>query len=128
MKANKDIWSKGTPPSKNVDAFIKASPKRSQAKLKEMRRIVRSALPESQEVISYKMPVYKVRGRMLIAFAGFKNHIGFYGMSGTFLDAFKKELKGYETSKGTVRFPLDKPLPAGLIKKLVKARARQLVS
>lgn len=124
-KKPKDIWRKEIPPAKNVDAFIKASPKQTWAKLKELRRIVRAVLPEAEEKISYRMPVYKFKGKGVVAFAGFKNHIGFYGMTGDFFKAFGKELKNYETSKGTIRFPLNKPLPVGLIKKLIRVRIKR---
>ena len=107
----KDIWSKEILPAKSVDAFIKASPKQTRAKLRQLRQIVRAMAPMAIEAISYKMPVYKYKGKWLVGFAGFKNHIGFYGMSGTFLVVFKKDLKDYETSKGTIRLPLAKPLP-----------------
>src|SRR5688572_14980381 len=119
-----DIWGKKTPPAKNVDAFIKAAPPQTRAHLKRLRAIVQETVPEADEVISYKMPVYKYRGKMFVGFAGFKNHIGFYGMSGSFLDPYRKELKDYEMSKGTIRFPLDRPLPTALIKRLLKARIR----
>lgn len=124
-RSAKDIWRKETLPAKDVDAFIRVSPKETRAKLQQLRRIVRTTAPYAQEKISYKMPVYTLNGKWLVGFAGFKNHIGFYGMSGTFFDAFKKELKPYETSKGTIRFPLEKPLPVALIKKLVQARRRK---
>jgi uncharacterized protein YdhG (YjbR/CyaY superfamily) len=122
----KDIWSSKTPPTKNVDAFIKASPKQTRAKLKQFRQIVRTTVPGAEEKISYKMPVYKYKGMGFIGFAGFKNHIGFYGMTGMFFEQYKKELKDYKVSKGTVQFPLDKPLPVSLIKKLLKARIKRV--
>ena len=121
-KITKDIWSKKSPPAKDVDAFIKASPKQTQAKLKQLREIVRNTAPGTEEKIAYKMPVYRYKGRWLVGFAGFKNHVSLFGMSGTFLDAFNKELRGYTTSKGTIRFPLMEPLPVLLIKKLIRAR------
>jgi uncharacterized protein YdhG (YjbR/CyaY superfamily) len=68
------------------------------------------------------MPVYKYRGEQVVGFAGFKEHIGFYPMSGSFLDAFKEELEDYKSSKGAVQFPINKPLPVELIKRLIKTR------
>jgi len=124
----KDIWRRDVPPAKDVDAFIKQSPKQTQAKLKELRKIIKGIVPKAEEVISYKMPVYKLNGKGLAGFAGFKSHIGFYPMSGSFLTAFKEELKDYETSKGAVQFPLARPLPTALIKKLLKERARQIIA
>ena len=94
MKASstKDLWSKKNPPAQDVDSFIKASPKEAQAKLKQLREIIRTTAPKSEESISYRMPVYKMNGKQLVGFAGFKHHVGFYPMSGSFLDAYKKEL------------------------------------
>lgn len=113
------------PAAKNVAAFIKASPEEPQPKLKQLRKIVKDVLPDAEETISYKMPLYKLHGKGVVAFAGFKSHIGFYPMSGSLLDSFKKELRNYKTSKGAVQFPLDKPLPVALIKRLIKARIKQ---
>ena len=91
--------------------------------MKKLRQTIRKAAPEAEEVISYQMPAYKLQG-MLVYFAAYKNHIGFYP-TGSGIFAFKKELSIYECSKGTVRFPLDKPLPLGLIGKIVKFRVKE---
>jgi len=104
--------------AKDVDDYIAAVPKEVQAKLVQLRKIVKAVAPESSERISYGMPYYEYHGA-LAGFAAFKNHIGFFG---ALSEKDKQEFKGYETAKGTVRFPLDKPLPGALIKKLVKAR------
>jgi uncharacterized protein YdhG (YjbR/CyaY superfamily) len=80
--------------------------------------------PEATEVISYRIPMFKYKG-MLLGFAAFQNHCSVFVTSPSVMDAFKNELKGFETSKGTIHFPVDKPLPAALIKKLVKARVAQ---
>ncbi len=124
-RKTKDIWSKQSPPAKNVDAFIKASPRESQARLKQLRVLIKATAPGAKEIISYKMPVYTYRGQSFVGFAGFKKHVGFYPMSGSFLEAYKDELKGYKTSKGAVQFPLDKPMPVALLKRMVKARLKQ---
>jgi uncharacterized protein YdhG (YjbR/CyaY superfamily) len=121
-----DLWSAKTPPPKNVDAFIRASPKEAQPKLREMRAIVRALAPEAEEVISYRMPTYKLKGRPFVAFAGFKNHIGFYPMSGSFLDRYKSQLKDYVKSTGAVRFPISEPLPVALIKRMIRDRMKSL--
>jgi len=124
-KATKrDIWSKTSPPAADVDAFIESSPAETQDKLKELRSIIRSMVPEAEEKISYKMPVYKYKGKWLVGIAGFKKHVSLFGMSGTFFDSYQKELEGYKTSKGTIQFALDRPLPIKLIKKLIKARIK----
>ncbi len=120
----RDIWSSKVPAAKDVDKFIRAFPKSTQAKLKQLRAIIRSTAPGAEEKISYKMPVYKYNGKWLAGFAGFKNHVSLFGLSGAFFSAFQKELAPFETSKGTIRFPLDRPLPAQLIKRLIKARMK----
>lgn len=104
--------------AKDVDNYVAMAPKAVQAKLLQLRKIIRAVAPESSEGISYGMPYYEYHG-MVACFGIFKNHIGFFG---ALPEQHKKELKGYETSRGTVRFPLDKPLPVALIKKHVKAR------
>jgi uncharacterized protein YdhG (YjbR/CyaY superfamily) len=119
-------WSKKYPPAKDIDTFIRHSPKVAQPKLKQLRALIRSVAPNADESISYRMPVFKLNGKGLVGFAGFERHIGFYPMSGSFLGTFKTELKEYKTSSGAVQFPLDQPLPVALIKKLVKARLAEL--
>ena len=108
----------------DVDAYIAASAKAAQPRLRELRRIIRGCAPKATEGISYRMPLYKHHG-MLVAFCAHQNHVGLYVLSGTFLKAFKKDLARYETSAGTVRFPLDKPVPAALVKKLVRAKVKE---
>jgi len=103
--------------AKDVDDYIAAAPKEVQAKLVQLRKIVQAVAPESSERISYGMPYYEYHGA-LAGFAAFRNHIGFFGA----LSKKRQEFKGYETARGTIRFPLDKPLPVALIKELVKAR------
>ena len=109
---------RGVPPAENVDAYIKAADAPLRAKLKQLRAIVRSEVPDAVEGISYGMPFYKWNGA-LVGFAAFKTHIGFF--PGAVVNRFKRELAGYETAKGSVRFPLDAPLPVALIKTLIKA-------
>ncbi len=109
---------------KSVDEYISAFPKETQKLLKQMRATIQEVAPKAEEVISYSMPGYKLNG-MLVWFAGFKNHIGFYPKGSSAIEAFKKELTGYKTSKGAVQFPMDEPLPITLIKKMVKFRIAQ---
>lgn len=108
---------------KNVDAYIKAAPREIRTKLLQLRRLIRSAAPKAGEKISYGMPYYGYYGR-LAYFRHAKDHIGLYIVPPV-IEEHKKELKGYSTSKSTVRFPLDRKLPAALIKKLVKARVKK---
>ena len=105
---------------KNIDDYIASFPKDLQIILEQMRTIIRKAAPKAEEVIIYAMPAFKLNS-VLVYFAGYKNHIGFYPMPAAII-AFKKELSIYKSSKGAVQFPLDKPLPSALITKMVKYR------
>jgi len=109
---------------KSVDEYISGFPKKTQELLEQMRAVIIEVAPKAEEVISYNMPGYKING-MLLWFAGFKNHIGFYPRGSSVIIAFKKELAGYKTSKGAIQFPKDKPLPIALIKKMVKFRVTE---
>ena len=110
-------------PAKNVDEYITGFSKNTQVLLAQIRTTIRQAAPDAEEVISYSMPAFKYHG-MLVFFAAFKNHIGFYATP-TGHEAFKKELSVYKEGKGSVQFPLDKPLPLGLITKIVKFRVKE---
>jgi uncharacterized protein YdhG (YjbR/CyaY superfamily) len=108
---------------KNIDEYIAGFPKEIQAILQNLRRVIRKSAPEAQEVISYSMPAFKQNG-ILVYFAAFKDHIGFFPTSSG-VSAFKKELEPYATSKGTIRFPLEKPIPLNLVEKIVKFRVKE---
>lgn len=114
---------KDSVPIKNVDDYIGHQPAEVREALEKLRRAIKKAAPKAEEVISYGMPAYKYLG-MIAYFAVHKNHIGFYAMPGP-IKAFKKELNGYKTSKGTVQFPLGEPLPLGLIGKMVTFRKKE---
>ena len=107
----------------SIDQHIAVFPKETQQLLELLRMTIRKAAPKAEEVISYNMPAFKYNG-MLVWFAGYKNHIGFYPSS-TPIVVFKDQLKKYKTSKGAIQFPLDKPLPLALITKIVKFRIKQ---
>jgi uncharacterized protein YdhG (YjbR/CyaY superfamily) len=107
----------------DVDTYIAAFPAEVQVLLQQLRSIIIKAAPKAQEGIGYQMPAYKLNG-VLVYFAGYKNHIGFYP-TGSAIDTFKTQLADYKTSKGTIQFPLDKPLPVGLITKIVKHRVKE---
>lgn len=109
-----------TPPVTTVDEYLAALPDEVRATLEKVREAIKAAAPKATEGISYHMPMYKQHG-MLIGFAAFKNHCSIFPGPGA-IERHKDELKGYQTSKGTVRFPIGKPLPATLLKKLVKER------
>ena len=113
-----------------VDSYLATLPKDARATLSALRKTIRAAAPKATEVISYQIPTFKHQG-MLVAFAAFEGHCGFYIMSEKVLRAHDAELKEYELNKASIRFSTSKPLPAALVTKLVKARiaeneARQL--
>jgi uncharacterized protein YdhG (YjbR/CyaY superfamily) len=108
---------------KTVEEYIASQPGAIQAKLEQLRRLIKKAAPKAEESISYGMPAYKLHGP-LVYFGGFKNHIGLYALP-VAIEAFKKELSAYELSKGTIRLPQDKPLPAKLITEMIKFRVAQ---
>ena len=111
--------------SNDMDAYLARVPEPARSTLEKVRAVIRSVVPsEATEGISYEIPTFKYKGG-LVAFAAFKNHCSFFPMGSSVLDAFEKELKGFRVTKGTLHFPLDKPLPAGLVKKIVKARIAQ---
>src|SRR5258707_4845317 len=107
-------------PARNVEEYLAGVPEEARATLEKLRRTIKAAAPMASEGISYQMPMYKHHG-MVVGFAAFKNHCSIFPGAAV-MDAYKEELKPYDTSKGTIRFPADKPLPAALIKKLVRAR------
>ena len=107
----------------SIDEYITAFPSETQKILEQVRATIKAAAPDAQEKISYQIPTFFLNGN-LVHFAAFKNHIGLYpAPSG--IEAFKEELSVYEGGKGTIRFPLDKPVPYALISKIVKFRVRQ---
>ena len=112
-----------SPKPKNIDAYIAGFPEDVQKILEQVRAAVREAAPDAQEVIRYAMPTFTLNGN-LIYFAAFKNHIGFYATP-TGHEAFKKDLSGYKTGKGSVQFPLDKPIPISLITRIVTFRVAE---
>jgi len=111
------------PAAKKIDEYIAGFPPDVQEILQKVRTTIRRAAPQAQETISYQMPTFRLEGN-LVHFAAFKNHIGLYPTpSGT--ERFRKELSSYEAGKGSIRFPLDKPIPYDLIAKIVKFRVRE---
>jgi len=108
---------------KTIDEYIATFPENVQIILEELRQAIRESAPEAEEVISYQMPAFKLNG-ILVYFAAFKDHIGFYPTSSP-MEAFKEEVSGYEISKGTIRFPINKPVPFDLVKKIVRYRVKQ---
>jgi len=117
MKANQ------TAP-KSIDEYIAGFPNDVQAILEKIRLTIRKAAPEAEETISYKMPTFNLNGHYLVYFAAYKKHIGFYPVP-TGNEEFQKELSVYQSGKGTLQFPLDKPIPFSLISKIVKFRMKE---
>jgi uncharacterized protein YdhG (YjbR/CyaY superfamily) len=118
---------KGSGAPKNVEEYLAGVPEPARSTLNKLRAAIRSAVPpEATETISYRIPAFKYKG-MLVWFAAFSNHCSLFPTAAV-VEAFKNELKGFSTSKGTIHFPTDKPLPTALIKKLVKARVAQVES
>ena len=106
-----------------IDDYIKTFPANVQKILKQVRQTIRKAAPDAEETINYQIPTFKLNGN-LVHFAAFKNHIGFYpAPSG--LKAFKKEISKYKSSKGSVQFPIDEPIPLTLIGRIVKYRVKE---
>ena len=114
---------KNTTVLNEVDRYIENFPAEVQERLEKLRTIIREVAPGAEEGFSYQMPGYKYQGP-LVYFAGYKNHIGFYPTPSA-IEAFKKELSVYKGAKGSVQFPLDKPLPAELIRKIVKFKMKE---
>lgn len=115
---------KSTPSAaKDVDAYIAAFPRDVQQRLAEIRRVIRKAAPDAAEAIKYRMPTFVQNGN-LVHFAAYKNHIGFYPAPMS-IEEFQKELSQFKGGKGSVQFPLDRPLPLDLIGRIVRFRVRE---
>lgn len=107
----------------DIDKYISGFTKEKQKLLKQLRDIIKKAAPQAQETISYGMPAFKKNG-MIVYFAAWKNHIGFYPTSSA-IKMFRKDLSVFNISKGTVQFPLDKPIPKGLVTRIVKFKVKE---
>ncbi|HOX55346.1 MAG TPA: DUF1801 domain-containing protein [Candidatus Paceibacterota bacterium] len=111
-------------PPKNIDEYIAGFPRDVQATLQRLRSVIRNAAPDAEETIKYQIPTF-VLGGNLVHFAAFKNHIGFYPTPSA-IQAFTAELTDYESAKGSIQFPLDKPVPFALIKRMVDYRVKEV--
>ncbi|HKY33254.1 MAG TPA: DUF1801 domain-containing protein [Candidatus Polarisedimenticolia bacterium] len=109
---------------KTIEAYLKGATREQRAALEKLRGDIRAAAPGAEECISYGLPAFRLGG-MLVGFGARPGHCSFYLMSSTTLDSFRKEVEGYDVSKGTIRFAPEKPLPASLVRKLVKARIEE---
>jgi uncharacterized protein YdhG (YjbR/CyaY superfamily) len=110
---------------KTIDEYIHAAPKEAQRKLREMRACIRGAAPGAKEGLKWGMPAFSYR-RILVTFAGFRKHIGFYPTPSA-VTAFAKELSKFSTAKGSIQFPLEKPLPLSLVRKITAFRVKESV-
>jgi uncharacterized protein YdhG (YjbR/CyaY superfamily) len=110
---------------KTIDEYIQAAPEEAQEKLREMRACIRAAAPGAKEGLKWGMPAFSYR-RILVTFAGFKNHIGFYPTPSA-VTAFAKELSEFSTAKGSIQFPLEEPLPLSLVRKITAFRVKESV-
>ncbi len=110
---------------KSVDEYLATLPKEVQVTLRRVREAIRKAVPAAEELISYQIPAYKLNGRPVIYFAGWKQHYSLYPATGHVVAALEDELAPYEVAKGTIRFPLSEPVPVRLIARIAKLRARE---
>ena len=116
---------KAAPPT-TIDEYLETVPEPARTTLEKVRAVIRATVPaEATETISYRIPTFHYK-KGLVAFAAFKNHCSFFPMSYAVIQTYAAELAKYKTSKGTIQFPLDKPLPATLIRKMVKARLAEV--
>lgn len=113
---------------REVDAYLANLEQPKRATLEELRRTIRSIVPDAEEVIAYGSPAFRLNGKVVAGFAAFKNHLSYLPHSGSVLDKLPLELAGYVTSKGALQFPIDRPLPKALVKKLVDVRLREFRS
>jgi uncharacterized protein YdhG (YjbR/CyaY superfamily) len=113
-------------PIKNIDDYMAYQPEKVRETLENLRQIIRETAPEAEEVISYGIPAFKYHG-MLVYFAAYKKHCSLFGGNGSLTEEMKEELKDYKTSKGTIQFTVEKPLPDELVRHIVKFRMKQNV-
>jgi uncharacterized protein YdhG (YjbR/CyaY superfamily) len=107
---------------KSIDEYLATVSDDNRAALEKLRKTIKAAAPKAEECISYRLAAFRLNGKMLVAFGATAKHCAFYPMSSSTVEAHKDDLRNYDTSKGTIRFHADKPLPAALVRKLVKAR------
>lgn len=112
-------------PARSVDEYISTRSEATRVILQRVRRAIRNAIPHAAETISYQIPAYKLHGRCVVYFAGWKQHYSVYPATERLRAAFEKELAGYEMSKGTIRFPLSEPVPVRLIGRIAKFLAEE---
>jgi uncharacterized protein YdhG (YjbR/CyaY superfamily) len=107
---------------KTIDGYLAGLSDDMRAALQKLRKTIRSIVPKAEECITYGVAAFRLDGKPIAGFGAGANHCAFYPMSGRTVESLKEELKGYDTSKGAIRFPADKPLPGALVRKLIKTR------
>jgi uncharacterized protein YdhG (YjbR/CyaY superfamily) len=110
----------------DIDSYLAGVEEPKRSVLGQLRRDILAVIPDAEQCISYSMPAFKVQGKTVAGFAAFKNHLSYLPHSGSVLENLAVDLDGYERTKGSLHFPIDQPLPAPLVSKLVGARLRQL--
>jgi uncharacterized protein YdhG (YjbR/CyaY superfamily) len=111
--------------AQEIDQYLDALDEPKRSTLARLRQTILNILPEAEQCISYSMPAFKIRGKTIAGFAAFKNHLSYLPHSGSVFPQLQDELKGYVTSTGALRFAVDEPLPAALVKKLIEVRLQQ---
>lgn len=109
-----------------VDEYLAALPPQPRRALERLRQAIRAAAPEATEGLYYRMPAFRHRGRALVAYAAFQDHCSLFPLSARVVEAHAEELRAYQTSKGTIRFPAGRPIPAALVKRLVRTRLSEI--
>ena len=110
----------------SIDEYLALVPDDARVALEKLRKTIKTAAPDTTETISYQMPTFKYQGRALVGFAAFKNHCSLFPYSAKIMNLCKKELESYATSNGTIRFPVDRPLPSAVVRKIVKTRMEEI--
>ena len=112
--------------TREIDDYLAKVEAPKRATLQKLRQTIRDILPDAEEVISYGMPGFRLTGQMIVGFAAFKNHLAYLPHSGSVFTALRDDLAGYTYTNGSLHFPIDKPLPKALVKKLIAVRLRQI--
>jgi uncharacterized protein YdhG (YjbR/CyaY superfamily) len=112
--------------TREIDDYLAKVEAPKRATLQKLRQTIRDILPDAEEVISYGMPGFRLNGQMIVGFAAFKNHLAYLPHSGSVFTALRADLAGYTYTDGSLHFPIDKPLPKTLVKKLIAVRLRQI--
>ncbi|MFW9960883.1 MAG: iron chaperone [Candidatus Thorarchaeota archaeon] len=109
----------------SVDYYLANIPENARGALESLRKIIKEVVPDADEVISYQIPTFRYKGRMLVAYAAWKNHISLYVMSLSVMDTFRGELKSFDIEKSTIHFSFEQPLPSALVNEIVNARIKE---